>query len=147
MFIQGREETGTLTLELCAMGLRLPSTLDKHMYFPYCKNMHDTYVNTYEVCSWNVHHLCSAGNLRPLKIPVHYSAVMHIFLYFPYFSLTRDTMEVGAVANLRRIKNAIGVARAVMELTEHTMIVGESGRSAEAHSKVLLSNVNCILLL
>ncbi|CAG04635.1 unnamed protein product [Tetraodon nigroviridis] len=37
-----------------------------------------------------------------------------------------DTMEVGAVANLRRIKNAIGVARAVMELTEHTMLVGES---------------------
>lgn len=44
-------------------------------------------------------------------------------------------MEVGAVANLRRIKNAIGVARAVMELTEHTMLVGESGRSAEAFVK------------
>ncbi|XP_068182211.1 N(4)-(beta-N-acetylglucosaminyl)-L-asparaginase isoform X2 [Antennarius striatus] len=37
-----------------------------------------------------------------------------------------DTMEVGAVANLRRIKNAIGVARAVMERTEQTMLVGES---------------------
>lgn len=37
-----------------------------------------------------------------------------------------DTMEVGAVANLRRIKNAIGVARAVMEHTDHTMLVGES---------------------
>uniref|UniRef100_A0A3Q3VS42 Uncharacterized protein n=1 Tax=Mola mola TaxID=94237 RepID=A0A3Q3VS42_MOLML len=37
-----------------------------------------------------------------------------------------DTMEVGAVADLRRIKNAIGVARAVMELTDHTMLVGES---------------------
>lgn len=36
-------------------------------------------------------------------------------------------MEVGAVADLRRIKNAIGVARAVMELTEHTLLVGESG--------------------
>lgn len=36
-------------------------------------------------------------------------------------------MEVGAVADLRRIKNAIGVARAVMERTEHTMLVGESG--------------------
>lgn len=45
-------------------------------------------------------------------------------------------MEVGAVANLRRIKNAIGVARAVMELTEHTMLVGESGRSCtEPYSK------------
>ncbi|MED6267120.1 hypothetical protein AMECASPLE_009096 [Ameca splendens] len=37
-----------------------------------------------------------------------------------------NTMEVGAVADLRRIKNAIGVARAVMERTEHTMLVGES---------------------
>ncbi|XP_061747525.1 N(4)-(beta-N-acetylglucosaminyl)-L-asparaginase [Nerophis ophidion] len=37
-----------------------------------------------------------------------------------------NTMEVGAVADLRRIKNAIGVARAVMELTKHTMLVGES---------------------
>ncbi|XP_028272361.1 N(4)-(beta-N-acetylglucosaminyl)-L-asparaginase [Parambassis ranga] len=37
-----------------------------------------------------------------------------------------DTMEVGAVADLRRIKNAIGVARAVMEYTDHTLLVGES---------------------
>lgn len=37
-----------------------------------------------------------------------------------------DTMEVGAVANLRRIKNAIGVARAVMEHTDHTLLVGDS---------------------
>lgn len=41
--------------------------------------------------------------------------------------LSSDTMEVGAVADLRRIKNAIGVARAVMEQTQHTMLVGESG--------------------
>ncbi|CAL8354623.1 unnamed protein product [Merluccius merluccius] len=37
-----------------------------------------------------------------------------------------DTMEVGAVADLRRVKNAIGVARAVMEHTHHTLLVGES---------------------
>ncbi|NP_001088900.1 aspartylglucosaminidase L homeolog precursor [Xenopus laevis] len=37
-----------------------------------------------------------------------------------------NTMEVGAVAQLRRIKNAIGVARAVMEHTKHTFLVGES---------------------
>uniref|UniRef100_A0A3B3ZVR1 N(4)-(Beta-N-acetylglucosaminyl)-L-asparaginase n=1 Tax=Periophthalmus magnuspinnatus TaxID=409849 RepID=A0A3B3ZVR1_9GOBI len=37
-----------------------------------------------------------------------------------------DTMEVGAVADLRRVKNAIGVARAVMERTSHTLLVGES---------------------
>lgn len=38
-----------------------------------------------------------------------------------------NTMEVGAVGDLRRIKNAIGVARAVMERTDHTLLVGESG--------------------
>lgn len=37
-----------------------------------------------------------------------------------------DTMEVGAVGNLRRIKNAVGVARAVMDHTQHTLLVGES---------------------
>ncbi|XP_030001976.1 N(4)-(beta-N-acetylglucosaminyl)-L-asparaginase-like [Sphaeramia orbicularis] len=37
-----------------------------------------------------------------------------------------DTMEVGAVGDLKRIKNAVGVARAVMEYTSHTMLVGES---------------------
>lgn len=42
-------------------------------------------------------------------------------------SLTSDTLQVGAVADLRRIKNAIGVARAVMDRTEHTLLVGESG--------------------
>ncbi|XP_051820221.1 N(4)-(beta-N-acetylglucosaminyl)-L-asparaginase [Antechinus flavipes] len=36
------------------------------------------------------------------------------------------TMEVGAVADLRRIKNAIGVARKIMEHTKHTLLVGES---------------------
>ncbi|XP_036425181.1 N(4)-(beta-N-acetylglucosaminyl)-L-asparaginase [Colossoma macropomum] len=37
-----------------------------------------------------------------------------------------DTMEVGAVGNLRRVKNAVGVARAVMNYTSHTFLVGES---------------------
>ncbi|XP_020853488.1 LOW QUALITY PROTEIN: N(4)-(beta-N-acetylglucosaminyl)-L-asparaginase [Phascolarctos cinereus] len=37
-----------------------------------------------------------------------------------------DTMKVGAVADLRRIKNAVGVARKVMEHTKHTLLVGES---------------------
>ncbi|XP_075919666.1 N(4)-(beta-N-acetylglucosaminyl)-L-asparaginase-like [Petromyzon marinus] len=37
-----------------------------------------------------------------------------------------DTFDVGAVADLRRVKDAIGVARAVMEHSEHTLLVGES---------------------
>jgi len=35
------------------------------------------------------------------------------------------TMNVGGVGGLRRIKNAVGVARKVMEHTEHTLIVGD----------------------
>ncbi|XP_061848687.1 N(4)-(beta-N-acetylglucosaminyl)-L-asparaginase isoform X2 [Colius striatus] len=37
-----------------------------------------------------------------------------------------NTLEVGAVADLRHVKNAIGVARKVMEYTKHTLLVGES---------------------
>ncbi|XP_025960999.1 N(4)-(beta-N-acetylglucosaminyl)-L-asparaginase isoform X2 [Dromaius novaehollandiae] len=37
-----------------------------------------------------------------------------------------NTMEVGAVADLRHVKNAIGVARKVIEHTKHTLLVGES---------------------
>jgi len=36
-----------------------------------------------------------------------------------------DTMNVGAVGALRRIKNAISVARVVMETTFHTMLAGD----------------------
>ncbi|XP_040822332.1 N(4)-(beta-N-acetylglucosaminyl)-L-asparaginase isoform X1 [Ochotona curzoniae] len=35
-------------------------------------------------------------------------------------------MNIGAVGDLRRIKNAIGVARKVLEHTTHTFLVGES---------------------
>jgi isoaspartyl peptidase/L-asparaginase-like protein (Ntn-hydrolase superfamily) len=35
------------------------------------------------------------------------------------------TMQVGAVGSMRRVKNAIGVARAVHERTKHTLLVGE----------------------
>ncbi|XP_035824306.1 N(4)-(Beta-N-acetylglucosaminyl)-L-asparaginase isoform X2 [Aplysia californica] len=42
-----------------------------------------------------------------------------------------DTFAVGAVGDLRRVKNAIGVARAVMRYSDHTLLVGESaGRFA-----------------
>ncbi|CAG0883837.1 unnamed protein product [Darwinula stevensoni] len=37
-----------------------------------------------------------------------------------------ESHAIGAVANLRRIKSAIAVARAVLEHTDHTMLVGES---------------------
>lgn len=36
------------------------------------------------------------------------------------------THDVGAVAGLRRVKCAISVARKVLEITEHTLLVGDS---------------------
>ena len=41
--------------------------------------------------------------------------------------LFRVTHNVGAVAGLREIKDAIGVARAVMDHTGHTLLVGDLG--------------------
>lgn len=37
------------------------------------------------------------------------------------------THDVGSVGCLRRIKSAISVARAVMNYTKHTLLVGELG--------------------
>ncbi|CAG0914821.1 unnamed protein product [Notodromas monacha] len=37
-----------------------------------------------------------------------------------------ETRGIGAVADLRRIKEAVAVARAVMDHTQHTMLVGEA---------------------
>lgn len=37
-----------------------------------------------------------------------------------------DTMSIGAVGGLRRIKRAISVARHVLEHTDHTMLVGDA---------------------
>ena len=34
-------------------------------------------------------------------------------------------MDIGCVAGLRRVKNAVGVARAVMLYTQHTMLIGD----------------------
>ena len=36
-------------------------------------------------------------------------------------------MDVGAVGCLRRVKSAIAVARAVMDHTQHTLMVGDLG--------------------
>ncbi|KAK7503830.1 hypothetical protein BaRGS_00004953 [Batillaria attramentaria] len=40
-----------------------------------------------------------------------------------------ETFEVGAVGDLRRVKDAIGVARAVMDYSQHTLLAGESATS------------------
>lgn len=45
-----------------------------------------------------------------------------ICVFLTFFS---KTLNMGAVAGLRRIKNAISVARHVLHNTEHSMIVGD----------------------
>ncbi|XP_023971567.1 N(4)-(beta-N-acetylglucosaminyl)-L-asparaginase isoform X1 [Physeter macrocephalus] len=59
------------------------------------------------------------------------------------------TMDVGAVGDLRRIKNAIGVARKVLEHTTHTLLAGESAtKFAESMgfiSEDLSTNASCAL--
>lgn len=40
-----------------------------------------------------------------------------------------NNMNVGAVGAIKRIKNAISVARKVMENTYHTLLVGEAATS------------------
>jgi N4-(beta-N-acetylglucosaminyl)-L-asparaginase len=42
-------------------------------------------------------------------------------------------MDVGAVGCLRRVKTAIAVARAVMDHTTHTLLVGDLGTSLCDH--------------
>ena len=42
----------------------------------------------------------------------------------------RITHDVGAVGALRRVKPAISVARAVMERTTHTLLVGDQGNAS-----------------
>lgn len=44
------------------------------------------------------------------------------------------TFAAGAVANLRRVKNAVGVARAVMEHTAHTLLAGDQATAFAAQN-------------
>lgn len=43
------------------------------------------------------------------------------------YILDRESHDVGSVGCLKDVKNAIGVARSVMEHTEETLLVGEDG--------------------
>ena len=53
---------------------------------------------------------------------INWSKLIH---FIPYQIHHRPSHTVGAVAALRNIKNVISVARAVMEHTRHTMLVGD----------------------
>ena len=44
------------------------------------------------------------------------------------FLTVSPTHDVGAVAGLRRIKNAVGVAKDVLQRTTHSFLVGDAGK-------------------
>ena len=51
-----------------------------------------------------------------------------IYATIPFDNVNnRVTHDVGAVGNLKRVKYAISVARKVMELTNHSFLVGDDG--------------------
>ena len=47
---------------------------------------------------------------------------------------SRTTHNVGAVGGLRRIKQAISVARKVLDNTDHTMLVGDQGMGLQSQT-------------
>ena len=56
-------------------------------------------------------------------------------------------MDVGAVGCLRRVKSAIAVARAVMDHTQHTLMVGDLGMMIYLTTDDIscMHIVNCLL--
>ena len=55
----------------------------------------------------------------------HFPTMDHVSTVAAYSH--RVTHDVDAVGCLKNIKNAIGVTRAVMERTSHTLLVGDDG--------------------
>ena len=51
------------------------------------------------------------------------------------------THGVGAVGSLRRVKSAISVARAVLERTTHTLLVGDQGTSSHHANTTILDPI------
>ena len=45
-------------------------------------------------------------------------------------------MSVGAVGCLRRVKTAIAVAKAVMDYSEHTLLVGDLGKASQMDANI-----------
>ena len=54
------------------------------------------------------------------------------------FIMVGDTHDVGAVASMKRVKNAIAVAKHVLYNTKHSLLVGEDGESFICYYIVLV---------
>lgn len=52
-----------------------------------------------------------------------------------------ETMDMGAVADLRRVKNAVGVARAVLYHTDHTLLAGDQATQFAAENGFKVENL------
>ena len=57
----------------------------------------------------------------------------------------RTTMDVGAVGGLREIKEAIAVARHVLQHTEHSLLVGELGKLSKIVNVSYFVKINLLL--
>ena len=55
--------------------------------------------------------------------------------------LFRVSHDVGSVGCLKRVKSAISVARAVMEYSEHTLLVGKDGMCLLIYTFAYISSV------
>jgi isoaspartyl peptidase/L-asparaginase-like protein (Ntn-hydrolase superfamily) len=56
---------------------------------------------------------------------INIKLLVPLWIYYIDLMFHRMTMNVGAVAALRRVKSAISVARHVLEHTQHTLLVGD----------------------
>lgn len=72
--------------------------------------------------------------------------VIPLFLEFlnSGISYHRPNHQVGSVAGLFRVKNAIGVAHAVLKYTTHTLLVGEAGLYFQYYLLNYLRIVDCV---
>ena len=57
------------------------------------------------------------------------------------FYFISPTHNVGAVGSLKRVRNAIAVARHVLENTQHTFLVGEDGELFQKSGKQSLASL------
>jgi len=96
--------------------------------------------------------ILASGSISRKRQLTGFEPLRHIWLKdsFPNISwfcckCLRVTMDVGSVACLRSVKNAIGVAHAVMKHSKHTLLVGDLGENCDLY--VHLSHECSLLLL
>lgn len=82
----------------------------------------DTVEVQMKIPMWHWMRFLSMGKAKRVSaFFIHHSASKRIYK----LKIDSKTMNIGAVGSMRNVKNAIGVARHVLENTQHTFLVGE----------------------